>query len=37
MVPPTGETLNTLFEVFEDWDYQLKQANVEFDLEEPAP
>ena len=27
----TRETSNALFEVFEDWNHQLKQANIEFE------
>jgi hypothetical protein len=29
VVPPTGETSNTLFEIFEEWNEQLK--HVDFD------
>ncbi len=35
MVPLTGESLNTVFEVFEDWNQQL--SNVDIDFEEPQP
>lgn len=31
MVPGGGESLNSLDEVFEDWEYQLKHADVEFE------
>lgn len=29
MVPPDGETLNALFEVFADWDDQLRHSDFE--------
>ncbi len=35
MVPPTGETLNSLFEEFEAWNEHL--SKIEFDFEEPQP
>jgi|GEM_PF-4741349 len=31
MVPPNGEGLNSLFEVFHDWEHQLRAENVDFD------
>ena len=40
MVPPDGETLNSLFEVFADWDHQLRHSDfpdMTFDDEEPQP
>lgn len=35
MVPPTGETLNLVFEEFAAWNEQL--SRVDFDFEEPQP
>lgn len=37
MVPLDSETSNTIFEIFEDWSYQLEYANIttlDFELEE---
>lgn len=40
MVPPDGETLNALFEVFADWDEQLRHSDfpdMTFDDDGPQP
>jgi len=31
MVPHEGKSLNTLFEVLEDWEHQLKHENIDFE------
>jgi len=30
MVRPTGDASNELFEVLEDWEYQLKHIDIDF-------
>ena len=37
LVPLDSETSNTIFEIFEDWSYQLERANIttlDFELED---
>lgn len=31
MAHPDGETLNSVFEVLEDWEHQLKHENLDFE------
>ena len=35
MARPGGETSNQLFEVLEDWEHQLKHADIDFERLEP--
>ena len=35
LVPPTGETLNSIFDELEEWNEHLSE--IDFDFEEPQP